>query len=119
MSIAKHSHRLRNPLIGYLNIKSIRNKILDIREVFRKLQLDYFVLSERKSFPSAQFNIHDYKISNRRDRDKHGCGLIQFVRKGFITKRMKEYETKLSEIICTEFIVSKKKWFCLSVYRSP
>ena len=121
LSIAKHSHRLRNPLIGYLNINSIRNKISD-REVFGKLQLDYFVFSETKideSFPSAQFNIHDYEIRNRRDRDKHGGGFIEFVRKGFITKRMKEYETKLSEIICTEFTVSKKKWFCLSVYRPP
>ena len=32
---------------------------------------------------------------------------------------MKEYETKLSETICTEFTVSKKKWFCLSVDRPP
>ena len=32
---------------------------------------------------------------------------------------MKEYEAKLSETICTEFTVSKKKWFCLSVYRPP
>ena len=32
---------------------------------------------------------------------------------------MKEYKTKLSEIICTEFTFSKKKWFCLSVYRPP
>ena len=89
----------RNPLIGYLNINSIRNKISDIREVFGKLQLDYFVLSEAKTdenFPAAQFNIHDYKIRNRRDRDKQRGELIEFVRKGFITKRMKEYETKLS-----------------------
>ena len=34
----------RNPLIGYLNINSIRNKISDIREVFGKRQLDYLVL---------------------------------------------------------------------------
>ena len=34
-------------------------------------------------------------------------------------KRMKEYETKLSEKICTEFTASKKKWFCLSIYRPP
>ena len=50
------------------------------------------VLSETKideSFPSAQFNIHDYKTRNRRDSDKHGGGLIEFVRKGFITKIMK------------------------------
>ena len=110
----------QNRFIGYLNINSIRNKVSDIREISGKLQLDYFVLSETKideSFPSAQFNIHDYEIRNRRDRDKHGGGFIEFVRKGFITKRMKEYETKLSETICTEFTVSKKKWFCLSVYR--
>ena len=83
---------LRHPLIGYLNINSIRNKISDIREVFGKLQLDYFVSSETKideSFPSAQFNIDDYEIRNRRYRDKHGGGLIEVVRKGFITKRMK------------------------------
>ena len=55
----------RNPVIGYLNINFIRNKISDIREVFRKLQLNYFVSSETKiheSFPLAQFNIHDYEI---------------------------------------------------------
>ena len=48
----------RNPLIGYLNIKSVRNKIVDAREVFGKFQLDYFVQSETKlndCFPSAQF----------------------------------------------------------------
>ena len=112
----------RNPLIGYLNINSIRNKISDIREVFGKLKLDYFVLSGTKideSFPLVLFNIHDYEIRNRRDREKHGGGLIEFVRKGFPTKTMKEYETILSETICTEFAVSKKKWFCLSIYRPP
>ena len=30
---------------------------------------------------------------------------------------MKEYEAKLSETIFTKFTVSKKKWFCLSIYR--
>ena len=97
--------------IGYLSINSMRNKILDIREVFGKLQFDYFVFRETKSdksFPSAQVNIHDYEIRNWMDRDKHR-GLIEFDRKGYITKRLKEYETKLSETICTEFTVSKKK----------
>ena len=64
-----------NHLTGYLNINSIRNKISDIREISGKLQLDYFVLSETKideSFPSAQFNIHDYEIRNRSDNIKMG-----------------------------------------------
>ena len=63
----------RNPLIGYLNINSLRNKIAGAGEVFGKLQLDYFVLSETKlddSFPSAQFYIENFEIKNRRDRDK-------------------------------------------------
>ena len=62
-----------NPLIGYLNINSLRNKIIDVREVIGKLSLDYFIISEtklNKSFPSAQLNISNYEIRNRRDRDK-------------------------------------------------
>ena len=37
-----------NSLIGYLNINSLRNKIIDVREVIGKLLLDYFVISETK-----------------------------------------------------------------------
>ena len=112
----------QNPLIGFLNINFLRNKIVDAREVFGKLQHDYFVLSETKlddSFPSAQFYIENYEIRNRSDRDKNGGGLIEFVRKGFITKKIKEYEAKVSETIASEFTTSNKKWFCLSVYRPP
>ena len=112
----------RTPLIGYLNINSLRSKIVDVREVFGKLQLDYFVLSEAKlddSFPTAQFYIENFEIRNWRDRDKNGGELIEFVRKGFITKKIEEYETKVRETIASEFTISKKKWFCLSVYRPP
>ena len=52
----------------------MRNKISDIREVFGKLQPDYFVFSETKidqSFPLAQFYIHNYEIRSRMDRDEH------------------------------------------------
>ena len=110
----------RNPLIGYLNINSLRNKIIDVRELIGRLQLDYFVISETKldsSFPSAQFHIVDYEIRNRRDRNKSGGGLIEFVKKGIITKRLKDLETNLRETICTEITISKKRWFCMGVYR--
>ena len=74
----------RNPLIGYLNINSLRNKIIDVRELIGRLQLDYFVISETKldsSFPSAQFHIVDYEIKNQRHRNNSGVGLIKFVKK--------------------------------------
>ena len=111
-----------NPLIGNLNINSLRNKIIDVREVIRKLSLDYFVISETKlneSFPSAQFNISIYEIKNQGDRYKYGGGLTECVRKGFIAKKLKDYETQICETICSEFTISKKKLICFSVYRPP
>ena len=112
----------RNPLIGYLNINSLRNKIFDVRELIGRLQLDYFVISETKldsNFPSTQSHIGDYEIRNRRDRNKSGGGLIEFVKKGIITKRHKDLETNLSETICSEITIPKKRWFCMSAYRPP
>ena len=70
------------------------------------------------SFPSAQFHIVDNEIRNRRDRNKSGGGLIEFLKKGIITKRLKGLETNLSETICTEITISKKRWK-MSVYRPP
>ena len=63
----------KNPLIAYLNINSLRNKIIDVGDIMSYLSPDYLVLSETKlddSFLSAQFSIPDYKIRARRDRQK-------------------------------------------------
>ena len=61
----------KNPLIGYFNINSLRNKIADLR-VTRKsfLSLDYLILSETKidePFPTAQFIVEGYEIRAKRD----------------------------------------------------
>ena len=56
---------LRNHLIGYLNINSVRNKIADLQIFIQNIPLDYLVLSETKldeSFPNAQFNLDGYEI---------------------------------------------------------
>ena len=98
----------------------MRNKIVDLREIILELSLDYFVLSETKidqSFPIAQFYIKGYEVRARRDRDKQGGGLIEFVKNGFISKRLKKYETKQSESICSEFTIANRKWICLNIYR--
>ena len=108
-------------MIGYLNINSLRNKIIDLREVLKHISLDYFVLSETKldnSFPCAQFQISDYEIRARRDRNKYGGGLIEFVKKGLICKRMKTFETVNSQCICSEFTIPNKSGF-FSFYCPP
>ena len=81
-----------NPLFGYLNINSLRNKIVDLREIISVLGLDYFVISETKldsSYPSAQFKIKNYQVRGRKDRNEGGGGLIEYVKKGIICKRLK------------------------------
>ena len=93
-----------------------------MREIILELSLDYLVLREtniEQSFPTAQFYIKGYEIRARRDRDKHGGGLIEFVKNGFISKRLKEYGTKQSESICSEFTIANRKWICLNIYRLP
>ena len=113
---------LHNPLISYLNINSLRNKVIDLWEILKDLPLDYIVISETKldeSFPNSQFKLNGYEVRARRDRHKHGGGLIEFVRQGFICKRLKKYEPNCSERICSEFTISKKKWICFSIYRPP
>ena len=98
---------LNNPLIAYLNTNSFRNKVIDLREILKDLPLDYLVASEiklDKSFPNSQFKLNGYK---------HSGGLIEFVRPGFICKRLKKYEPNYSECICSEIKISKKKWIVL------
>ena len=49
-----------NPIIGYLNLNNLRNKMHKMREAFRDLSLNYFILAEIKindEFPDSQFFI--------------------------------------------------------------
>ena len=112
----------QNLLIGYLNINSLRNKIIDLREIISYLQLDHFVLSETKindGFPSVQFDMSGYEIRAREGRDGMRGGIIEYVRRKVICKRQKDFEATISESICSESVISKKKWFCMCIYRPP
>ena len=109
---------LNNPLIGYLNIYSVRNKTADPQIIIQSIPLDYLVLSESKldeSSPNAPFNLDGYEIRVRRDRDKNGSGLIVFAKRGIISKRISDLELSFLECICSELKVSKSRWLCFRV----
>ena len=87
---------LHNPLIVYLNINSLRNKVIDLGEIVKDLPLDYLAISKTKldeSFPNAQFKLNGYEVRGKRGRHKHG-GLICLL-----------YEPTYSECICSEFTI--------------
>ena len=48
-----------------------------------------------------------------------GGGIIEYGRRGVICKRLKNFETTISQSICSELVISKKKWFCMFIYRPP
>ena len=101
-------------------MNSLRNKIINLREIVKDLGLNYFVASETKldvRFPSQQFVIEDFDIRTRKDMDRHGGGLIEYVRRGFICKRLNYLELKSLECICSELTISNKWWICCSIYR--
>ena len=61
------------------------------------------------NFPSAQFYINNYEVKTRRDLGKNVGGLIEFVKKEFISKRLKNLESKANEVICFVFNISSRK----------
>ena len=86
---------LNNPLISYLNINRVRSKIADLQIFIQNIPLDYLVLSETKldeSFPNASFNLDGYKTRARRVKDKNGCCLTVFVKRGIICKRVSDVQ---------------------------
>ena len=108
-------------LIGRININSLRNKITDLKVIIKTLSLDYVILSKFKtdqSFPTAQFNVEVHEIRASRDWDKYGGGLIGFVRRGLYCKRLRDYELKHSESLCSELTFISKKWICFSISKS-
>ena len=65
-----------NPFIGYIDINSLRGKIVSLREVLSKASTDIWCIDETKldvSFPDHQFWISGYQFSPiRRDRSSKG-----------------------------------------------
>ena len=64
-------------------------------------------------------SLLDYEIRARPDRHKNGGGLIEFVQKGLICKRLKNFETSAGECICFEITISKRILLCFSICRPP
>ena len=114
---------LKNPFLCYLNINSLRHKIIDLRHILIHTGVESVVIGESKldsEFPDDQFHIDGYSFPPyRRDRNQHGGGLLMFTRNDLITRRLENFKSSNIEMICIELIISKRKWVIFSVYRPP
>ena len=86
---------------NYLNINSLREKIISLREICLRSSIDILCVDETEpdtSHPNAQFHIEGYQFPPfRRNKNKHGGGKMVFVRNGIIVKRLESLERKESE----------------------
>ena len=111
----------KNTILSYLNINSLGGKFDNLREFCFKTEVDILWIDETKidlSYSDSQFHIDGYQFPPfRKDRNKHGAGNTVYVRNGITTKRIKHFDEGFGETIYLEFILSKKKWCVLFVYR--
>ena len=113
-----------NPNIAYLNINSLREKIIRLQEICLKGFIYILCVDETKldnSYPNAQFHIDGYQFPPfRRDKDKHGRRKMVFLWNGIISKRIESIEEKESETIYVDVTleISKKKW-CITFASRP
>ena len=90
------SIRLKNInrlLIGNLNINSISGKF-DQLKILVQGKLDVLVITETKldsSFPKGQFLIEGFSEPYRFDRNRHGGGILIYVREDIPSKELKKY----------------------------
>ena len=113
----------KNPIIGYLNINSLSTKILSLKEILHKAPIGILRIDETKldeTFPDAQFMTENYQfLPFRRDRNNKGGGKMVFIRKELLAERLEDFETKSTETICIELLISEKKWCIIFTYRPP
>ena len=113
------SKYLSNPIIGYLNINSLRgDKLNQLKGVLNVSPIDILCINETKltyDFPDSQFFIEGYQYPPiRRDRSTEnarriGGGKLVYLKDGLITKRVKDYETLNAETVCIELNISHRK----------
>ena len=113
----------KNCIIGHLNINSIRYKFDAVQCLLQGGLLDIFAISESKldeSFPLPQFKVNDFSL-HRKDRNKHGGGILLYMRCDIPHRRRYDLEPETSHGIEIMFFETRlyqaEKWFLVSLYK--
>ena len=112
----KNSER---PIIAHLNINSISSKFEPLTSLIKDT-VDLMVVTESKlddTFPLGQFQIDGFAKPIRLDRNKHGGGLIVFIRDGLTCHELKP-RTLYPDLECTflEMRIRQSKWLVVVGY---
>ena len=103
----------------HININSLRNKFEILRSLLSEL-LDVLMITETKldnSFPEQQFHIEGFNIPFRLDRNRHGGGLLLYVRNNINAVFLKSYVFPDNiEAFFIEILLKSCKWLICCSY---
>ena len=125
ISTQLRSYRVRNVgklIFATLNINSIRYKFDELKSLIIG-NIDVLVVTETKlddSFPTAQFFIDGYSSPYRLDRNRHGGGILIYVREDISSKQLIKHTFRDNiEGIFLELNLNKYKLLVLGTYHPP
>ena len=111
-----------NIIAAYLNINSIRNKLLGVSCLLQD-KVDVLTIAESKldsSFPTKQFHLDGYNSPYRLDISKNSGGILIYVADNIPSKLKTDFNIPNNlQIIPLELNFRKQKWLYVSVYRPP
>ena len=117
-----HIDNPANPIFGYLNINSIRNKFNDLEELI-KGNIDVVMIAETKidaSFTTGQFLLDNFHQSFRLDIKSTCGGILVYVKSSVPSRKLKcDVLLKSIPVIPFELDLRKEKWLVISIYRPP
>ena len=110
---------LNRPIIGHININFLESKFDALKLLIEDI-LDILVVTETKidaSYPTAQFEINGFGTPFRLDRNKHGGGVMIYVREHLPCKPI-QFQNKPNdiEVIFFELTLRGKKWVIVGGY---
>ena len=110
---------LDKPIIGQLNINFLEKKFEPLLKLVKD-KIDILMVSETKiddTYPLNQFNIDGYSQQFRLDRNRHGGGIIIYIRDHLPCKEIKSYN--LPDNVEGMFIdvkIGKTNWLLVGGY---
>ena len=115
----KFSSKNSNFQILHLNINSIINKLYEVNELLNMRKFDIVCFTECKlddSIPNSFYN-NNYYTKIRLDRNRHGGGLMIFIKNGI--KKLRVLFHNNLELIYFQLLVNSEKLNFVYCYRQP
>ena len=99
--------------MGHLNINSVRNKFEALTYIIDN-NIDLLLISETKlddSFPTAQFQMKDFSVPCRYDRNGKGGGFLRYIREDILSKLLISKSKCNIGTLSFSVNLRKRKWF--------